>query len=213
MRRHEQTAHCDRPPSRDNPAFWGAVRVDYKMIEHKPQAARARRARKNEAFPDPQNARGRGRTEATRHSDWSNEHLNPTGPIQTKAARQSDRRKQSKPRFVQRSKKRCTIPSQTAAESSGTEKTDTLLRICSPPGTYIVRGIRSLATRGDQRCCVTTCFGQIFRKKPTEMHPPHTSLGASGPWPPVGIKGAALLHVLPRFFGKRPPRPQPLIPR
>ena len=72
-------------------------------------------------------------------------------------------------------------------------------------GTYLVRGIRPLATRGDKRCCVTTCFCPIFRKKPTEMHPPHTSLGASGPLPPVGIKGAASLHVFAGFFEKRPP--------
>jgi hypothetical protein len=69
----------------------------------------------------------------------------------------------------------------------------------TPP--YLVRGIRALATRGDQRCCVTTCFCRIFRKTPTEMPPPHTSLGASGPLPPVGIKGAALLHVFPASAG------------
>ena len=69
------------------------------------------------------------------------------------------------------------------------------------PPTYLVRGIRPLATRGDQRCCVTTCFCRIFRKTPTEMPTPHTSLGASGPLPPVGIKGAALLHVFPASAG------------
>jgi hypothetical protein len=31
----------------------------------------------------------------------------------------------------------------------------------TPP--YLVRGIRPLATRGDQRCCVTTCFSSISR--------------------------------------------------
>jgi hypothetical protein len=69
------------------------------------------------------------------------------------------------------------------------------------PPTYLVRGIRPLATRGDQRSCVTTCFCRIFRKTPTEMPTPHTSLGASGPLPPVGIKGAALLHVFPASAG------------
>jgi hypothetical protein len=98
-------------------------------------------------------------------------------------------------------------------------------RDTTPP--YLIRGIRPLATRGDQRCCVTTCFSSISRpglgpavgpKTPNvradfsngadrDAPAPPKHLGAYGPWRPLGMKGAAFLRVFPASAGRVSARP------